>query len=130
VKLRQSYSDSIEHILPQSKGSQEPTDADFVHRLGNLLLLPPRLNSELSDKEPIDKACRYQQTGLLIAAEVAQTIQGKGEWERSQIEEREQKIREWIKVVWKRNIHHTDLARMKIEAEMDEIFSLELEEDL
>lgn len=125
-----STSDSIEHILPQSKGSQEPTAAGFVHRLGNLLLLPPRLNSELSDKEPIDKACRYQQTGLLIAAEVAQTIQGKGEWERSQIEEREQKIREWIKVVWKRNIHHTDLARMKIEAEMDEIFSLELEEDL
>ena len=125
-----SASDSIEHILPQSTGSQEPTDADFVHRLGNLLLLPPRLNSELSDKEPIDKACRYQQTGLLIAAEVAQTIQDKREWGAAQIEEREQKIQEWIKVVWKRNIHHTDLAKMKNQAQMDEIFSWGAEEGL
>ena len=124
----ESTSDSIEHILPQSKGSQEPTDADFVHRLGNLLLLPPRLNSELSDKEPIEKKARYQQTGLLIAVEVAQIIQDKREWGAAQIEEREQEIREWIKVVWERNIHHTDLAEMKNQAQMDEIFSWELEE--
>ena len=108
-----STSDSIEHILPQSKGSKEPTDANFVHRLGNLLLLPPRLNSELSDKDPIQKAGRYQRTGLLIAVEVAQTIQEKRGWGTAQIEEREQKIREWIKHVWKYNIHHTDLEAME-----------------
>ena len=109
-----STSDSIEHILPQSKGSQEPTDANFAHRLGNLLLLPPRVNSDLSDKEPIQKAGRYQQTGLLIAVEVAQTIQEKRGWGTAQIEEREQKIREWIEYVWKYNIHHIDLEEMEI----------------
>ena len=98
--------------------------------LGNLLLLPPRLNSKLSDKEPIDKAGRYQQTGLLIAVEVAQTIQDKREWGAAQIEEREQKIREWIKVVWKRNIHHTDLVGMTNLARMEDIFSFESEECL
>ena len=108
-----STSDSIEHILPQSKGNQEPTAPDFAHRLGNLLLLRPHLNSELSDKEPTEKACRYQQTGLLIAMEVAQTIQDKRDWEAAQIEEREQKIWEWIENVWKGNIHHTDLVQME-----------------
>ena len=65
-----SASDSIEHILPQSKGSQEPTDTDFVHRLGNLLLLPPRLNSELSDSEN-----RKYENGLKLCGNVIFIIQ-------------------------------------------------------
>ncbi len=55
--------------------------------------------------------------------EVAQTIQEKREWGAAQIEEREREIREWIEVVWKRNIHHIDLAQMADLARMDEIFS-------
>ena len=44
-----SVSDSIEHILPQSSEKQH------VHWLGNLLLLPPRLNSKLRDLSPTNK---------------------------------------------------------------------------
>ena len=45
-----SAADSIEHIRPQSWWTSidwEP-DPNEVHRLGNLLILPPRLNSKLS----------------------------------------------------------------------------------
>ena len=38
------------------------------HRLGNLVLLPPKLNSALQDKPAQGKAAHYRKTGLLIAA--------------------------------------------------------------
>ena len=98
-----SASRSIEHILPQSKGSHEPLEPDqegiFVHRLGNLLLLPPGLNSRLGDKDPEEKAECYLQTGLINAAEVARTIQQDG-WGQEQVEEREQRLIEWIQEKW------------------------------
>lgn len=91
-----SAANSIEHILPQSKGSQYSwQNGIFVHRLGNLLLLPPRLNSELGDKDPREKADDYRQTGLLIAADVAETIQKSG-WGEVEIEIRDDEITSWI----------------------------------
>ena len=95
---------SIEHILPQSKGSRVPLNAEqkgvFVHRLGNLLLLPLDLNSKLSDKEPEVKAIRYQSTGFLMAAEVAQTIDQEGEWGVKQVKKESGKLIKWICEKW------------------------------
>lgn len=94
---------SIEHILPQSKGSQKPVDDTnskvYVHRLGNLLLLPPGLNSELGNKDPIAKADRYIQTGLRCAAEVGHLIKNR-EWDNTAVQERERKLLEWIEKTW------------------------------
>ena len=45
-----SVGDSIEHIQPQSTGRK------YVHWLGNLMLLPPGLNSKLGKKKPKEKA--------------------------------------------------------------------------
>ena len=99
-----SASRSIEHILPQSKGSQEFLQAEqkgvYVHRLGNLMLLPPGLNSKLGDKDPREKAKSYLATGLLSAVEVAQTIQQSG-WGAEQVAEREQRLIKWIRDIWK-----------------------------
>ena len=67
--------------------------------LDNLLLLRPNLNSQLSDKDPEEKAEDYIDTGLLIAKEVGQTIQRSG-WGADQIEEREQQLIEWIQHKW------------------------------
>ena len=93
---QESASNSIEHILPQSKGSQYRSQTSiFVHRLGNLLLLPPRLNSTLGDKDPQAKADDYRQTGLLSAGDVAETICKHG-WDEAQIEIREDEITTWI----------------------------------
>ena len=93
---QESAANSIEHILPQSKGSQHSgQEGIFVHRLGNLLLLPPRLNSTLGDKDPREKADDYRQTGLLSAGDVAKTICEHG-WDETQIEIREDEITDWI----------------------------------
>ena len=98
-----SPSRSIEHIFPQSKGSQDPSrgsqEGIYVHRLGNLLLLPPGLNSKLGNKDPEDKAPCYRQTGLFSAADVARTINEYG-WEADQIKEREQQMITWIREKW------------------------------
>ena len=98
-----SPSRSIEHIFPQSKGSQVPLEAGqegiFVHRLGNLLLLEPGLNSTLGDKDPEEKAPCYRQTGLFSARDVAQTIEEQG-WGADQIKEREQRMINWIRERW------------------------------
>ena len=98
-----SPSRSIEHIFPQSKGSQVPLEVGeegiFVHRLGNLLLLEPGLNSKLRDKDPEVKAPCYKQTGLFSARDVAQTIEEQG-WGEAQIKEREHRMIEWIREKW------------------------------
>ena len=89
---QESTTNSIEHILPQSK---RWTVGISVHSIGNLLLLPPRKNSELGSKDPKDKADAYLKTRLLIAEEVAETIQQYG-WDENQIEIREHQLIEWI----------------------------------
>ena len=86
---QESPSSSIEHILPQSNYSH------YVHWLGNLLILPPHLNSKLGDKSPKLKADDYQRTGLLIATDVAETIKKDG-WSQEEIEYRTSDILAWL----------------------------------
>lgn len=87
--------DSIEHIFPQSKAG-----VHIRHRLGNLVLLPPRLNSQLQDNAPIDKVKDYVDTGLLVAGEVANQIQSTGKWHKPDIEKRELALLKWAKREW------------------------------
>ena len=86
-----SAADSIEHILPQS------SELDWVHWLGNLLVLPPKLNSKLGAKAPKDKADEYRKTGLLIAQDVADRLH---RWPRRAIEERETELLLWARREW------------------------------
>ncbi|MDE0323422.1 MAG: DUF262 domain-containing HNH endonuclease family protein [Candidatus Poribacteria bacterium] len=88
---QESPSRSIEHISPQSSYR----NYDHRHRLGNLLILPPQLNSQLGDKPPESKVDDYQRTGLLIAADVAETIKKDG-WGEEEIGSREDDILDWI----------------------------------
>ena len=87
-----SAADSIEHILPQSSG-----DEKHIHRIGNLVLLPPKLNSQLRDKAPGQKADDYRDTGLLIAQEVVPQLQN---WNRAAIERREKALLDWAVQEW------------------------------
>lgn len=96
-----SASKSIEHIYPQSRGTEEQSgEGVFVHRLGNLMLLPPGVNSSLNNRDPLDKVQTYEKTGLYSANEVAATITHTGSWGSKEIEDRENKILEWIKTHW------------------------------
>ena len=90
-----SASDSIEHILPQSSKSKHR------HWLGNLMILPPGLNSGLRDKKPKDKAEDYIKTGLLSAQQVGNNIKKSGKWLRRDIIKRETQLIEWAMEEWK-----------------------------
>ena len=89
-------SDSIEHILPQA------TDSDWIHWLGNLLILPPKLNSTLGAKPPKLKADSYRKTDLLAAREIHYILQslGKKRWGRNAIRQREETLLQWAIKEW------------------------------
>ena len=83
---------SIEHIHPQSKARQIEKS---VHDIGNLLLLPPDVNSSLRDKDPEEKTQAYRNTRLLQAEAVAESIEADG-WDDQNIAERSYIIAEWV----------------------------------
>ena len=89
-----SPSESIEHIWAKSRATDKSR-----HRLGNLMLLPPKLNSALQNKPAKGKAAHYRQTGLLIAGEVADVIDAAG-WKSKSIKEREERLLEWAAEEW------------------------------
>jgi len=85
---------SVEHIKPQSSGVR------YVHHLGNLMMLPPGINSKLKDKDPADNADTYRTCGLLDAIEVAKRIT-EGNWDEEAVNKRTQEIKAWIQDQWK-----------------------------
>jgi Protein of unknown function DUF262/Protein of unknown function (DUF1524) len=87
-------SDSIEHISPQSSASYT-----IKHKLGNLMILPPKLNSQLRDASPKNKTDAYRKTGLLLASEVADLID-KERWSKKTIGLRQSSLVNWIKSEW------------------------------
>ena len=90
---------SIEHIFPQKTAPN-----DFKHRLGNLMLLPPEVNSGLQVTPPMDKRQAYRDTGLLIADEVAGLLDGlkaEGkEWGEEAVEKRGEDLLRWAETEW------------------------------
>ena len=98
---KDSSARSIEHIRPQSswKAKGKESDEGRMHGLGNLLLLPPGLNSKLQDKPPRQKAESYTGTGLLMAQEVARVI-STSEWTFEAMQERESKLLTWALQEW------------------------------
>lgn len=93
--------ESIEHVMPQSKGSGEKTETGiFVHRLGNLILLPPGLNSKLRDRDPEKKTDAYVDTGLHQAADVAKGIGAATPWDRAAVVKREEELLAWAASHW------------------------------
>ncbi|XOV89806.1 MAG: DUF262 domain-containing protein [Pseudomonadota bacterium] len=90
-----SPSKSIEHIMPQSKAAVKQK-----HRLGNLVLLPPNLNSKLQDLDPKNKADDYHNTGLLQAIEVAAKVKKANRWTKDAISQREAALLKWAKSEW------------------------------
>ena len=92
---------SIEHIRPQSWWTSRGKESDEgrMHSLGNLVLLPPGLNSKLQDKPARKKVDAYTKTGLLIAQEVAGIVSTSG-WKSRTMKEREAHLLEWAMQEW------------------------------
>jgi hypothetical protein len=85
---------SIEHIKPQSSG------VSYMHHLGNLMLLPPGVNSKLQDNDPANKAKTYQTSGLLSAIKVASLIKAK-KWDKAAVDARAKILIAWARTEWK-----------------------------
>lgn len=85
---------SIEHIKPQSSG------VGYVHRLGNLTMLPPGVNSKLKNIEPRSKADTYLTSGLMGAARVGRELE-KITWSATTVQEREDALLAWAAQTWK-----------------------------
>ncbi len=86
--------DTIEHILPQKK------QREYVHWLGNLMMLRPKLNSKLGGKAPREKVECYKKHGLGVGWNVAVRIEKSGKWGRRQIIERDNELLEWAAQEW------------------------------
>ena len=101
-----SSAKSIEHILPQDPSAEEWIAAfgskdnaiNNCHRLGNLLILPPEINSKLgklpfNQKLPIYREC----THLRMVRDVTEYEA----WNKDSIDDRELKIAEWAEEYWR-----------------------------
>ncbi|MGH9342963.1 MAG: HNH endonuclease family protein, partial [Terriglobia bacterium] len=101
--------DSIEHIFPQNPAGQQgwtgkmrgrdgfdqPLERN-VGRIGNLLLLPERLNGEARNFPFATKRNTYGKHHLRMVEEVCR----EPDWTLVQIEERERRIADWAKDRW------------------------------
>lgn len=85
---------SIEHVKPQSSG------VSYMHHLGNLMMLPPGVNSKLKDDDPSLKAQTYRSCGMLASIEVARQI-AKARWDREAVQARAEALLEWARTQWK-----------------------------
>ncbi|WP_322920046.1 DUF262 domain-containing protein [Agrobacterium tumefaciens] len=86
---------SIEHITPQSYATT------YTHELGNLAMLPPRINSSLQADPPQSKAQTYLTSGLLGTMAVGLSIQQDGVWDEKTVRERTLLIHEFVLNEWR-----------------------------
>jgi hypothetical protein len=71
-----------------------------MHHLGNLMMLPPGVNSKLKDKDPTIKAEAYRTCGLLESIAVSDRIK-KRKWDKTAVEKRAEEILAWARTQWK-----------------------------
>ena len=90
-------SQSIEHIRPQS---DVKTPEDIKHTLGNLMLLPPQINSQLQDTQPQNKIESYRGTGFYHADEVVEMLEASPSWSKKTCKRRERRLLEWAAREW------------------------------
>jgi hypothetical protein len=101
-----SPAQSIEHIHPQNPTAGGPWKGALgrgrgqkeanVDRLGNLVLLPPGMNSKIGNREFSLKKKAYRDTGLLLLRDIFQ----KHKWNKVAIEQRETTLLAFATVAW------------------------------
>src|SRR3954468_9654326 len=67
-----------------------------MHHLGNLMMLPPGVNSSLKDRDPSGKAETYKTCGLLSSIEVAKLI-ARDRWDKAAVDARSADLLSWAK---------------------------------
>jgi hypothetical protein len=86
---------SIEHVKPQH------TDVSYLHNLGNLVMLPPGVNSSLGGRPPNEKAETYISCGLRATAAVGREIDGGLKWDKAAVTARCGNLEIFVRTHWK-----------------------------
>jgi hypothetical protein len=91
----QSLDASIDHVMPRNPEERVHSEAfqkDYLHNLGNLVLMTQGRNSSLRNKMPIEKAADLKATTYLSQQDVANTIVQQKGWDEKEITERKRLI--------------------------------------
>lgn len=95
---------TIEHIHPKAKDPhpwwhekiKNPEKEKLIHCLGNLILLPPNINSKCGVKSFPDKKAIYNDHSIRLVREILT----EDDWNEDSICQREQKLLAWMKSTW------------------------------
>jgi hypothetical protein len=92
---------NLEHVLPVNPSAEWPIDretaASMHKRIGNMILLPTRVNSTVGDKGFAMKKAEYAKVGgLQTTREVAEA----SDWGPAQIKERQARLAKDVAKVW------------------------------
>jgi hypothetical protein len=95
---------TIEHIYPQAPsaawkgklGRGRNQYDRYVNCLGNLMLLPPKINSKAGVKSFSSKKAIYKKHYLRLMDEIL----AKKDWNYKTIEKREERLLAWMKETW------------------------------
>jgi hypothetical protein len=99
----QNLDGSLEHIMPKDPETLVHTEEfkrDFLHNLGNLVLMTKGRNSSLKNKLPPEKAMELRRTSYLTQQAVVETINAEG-WGEAQIAARKQVIVDFAMRHWR-----------------------------
>lgn len=96
-----SPSDTIEHVYPQNEsyaweGKVTRRKEFHANRIGNLLILPRKLNSKIRNLGFADKKNVYKTCQMLSTIQVTEY----DDWNIGTIHERTQKLLEWATIEW------------------------------
>jgi len=101
---RASPETTIEHIFPEKPGAEWQGKLGkgirpefYMHRLGNLMLLPPNINSQAGRKSFSKKKAIYRNNRNLRMIE---EVLRKRDWNKAAIDEREKRLLQWAKSMW------------------------------
>ncbi len=103
---------SIEHVLPQTATDEywksrftEEQVADNVHKLGNLVLLSGRKNSQAQNYSFDKKREIYQMKNETTSFDLTKKVCDTEEWTLEEIEKRQTELLEFSKAIWEIKIN-------------------------
>ncbi|UOF91553.1 DUF4357 domain-containing protein [Fodinisporobacter ferrooxydans] len=108
---------TVEHVLPQTPkvGSEWltnfPNPSEYVHKLGNLVLLTRSKNSQAQNYDFNKKKTSYFQSknGVTTFALTTQVIQ-ENEWTPRVLEDRQKKLINLLRNAWDLNVSNTNIS--------------------
>jgi uncharacterized protein with ParB-like and HNH nuclease domain len=93
---------TIDHITPQNPGFTEYSDdfkRDYLHNIGNLVLMVWGDNSEKRNNNPVDEIDLYD-SDYYSHKEIRDVLKEKRQWGEDEIKQRKEKIVKFIKYNW------------------------------